>query len=263
MLMTTLLPRLKHTINKRAEHCTYILQKTFSVSQQSVFASASPLATIYSMTYKRPMRTDKPALHYVLGSLPLLVLALTLPYAFGGESALMQAMKAHKNAHDFLRGLAYFITDWGNAACYVTFLGILVHGVRTKSRDLIHFVVTYIALQLLINLLLLNAVKMILGRPRPMTGETVYQMLTMNPHYHSLPSGHTADITTSLLTLALWRKHLGLTVALGFGMALMAFTRIYLMQHYPSDVFFGWIFGSFTAWAIYTFGLKKDTAAHE
>jgi undecaprenyl-diphosphatase len=221
------------------------------------------LATAISMPYKRHMRTHTPFWHFVLGSLPVLALAAALPYAFGGEDALMQSVRIHKNTHEALRLTANVITDWGNPACYVTFLGILVHGVRTKNTDLTRFALTYVAFQLLINLALLNITKMVLGRPRPMTGESVFHMLTLNPHYHSLPSGHTADFTTSALALAFWRRKAWLTLALGMALALMALTRIYLMQHYPSDVFFGWMYGAFTAWAIYAFGLKKETTAHE
>ncbi|NJB67419.1 undecaprenyl-diphosphatase [Desulfobaculum xiamenense] len=215
------------------------------------------------MPYKRRMRTENPALHFVLGSLPLIALVAVLPLAFGGEFALAEAMRQHKNAHDLLREIAFFFTDWGNPAFYLTFLGILVHGVRTKNENLTKFALTYAACQLAICLCLVNLTKMALGRPRPLTGETVYHLLTLDPHFHSLPSGHTADATGSALALALWRRNMGLTISLGVLLALMGFTRIYLLQHYPSDVFFGWAYGAVSAWAIFTFGLKKDTPAHE
>ena len=107
------------------------------------------------------------------------------------------------------------------------------------------------------------AVKMGMGRPRPEAGETLYRFLTTNSLYHSLPSGHTAEITGTCLALALWRCKKRMSLILGLLVALMGFSRIYLNHHFPSDVFFGWMFGSLAGWATYSFGRGKDSPYHE
>lgn len=209
------------------------------------------------------MNTRHPAVHFLLGSLPFLLLLAVIMYFYPDEYALMQIVRVHKNAHDLLRQYAFWFTDWGNAAMYVSYLGILVYGYRKKKKDWVRFALTFLFFHLLICGGVVHVFKMIIGRPRPMTGETLFHMWTLNPHYHSFPSGHTADISGSTLALILWRRRWRWTLFLGLALALMAGTRIYLMQHYPTDTFFGWVLGSFSAWAIYTFGIQKDVVAHE
>ena len=93
--------------------------------------------------------------------------------------------------------------------------------------------------------------KMSLGRPRPEAGDVLHQFLTLEPLFHSLPSGHTAEIMGSCLPLALlWRRY-GLSLLLGLVVAAMGFTRMYLYQHYPSDVFFGLGFGALAGLTTY------------
>jgi undecaprenyl-diphosphatase len=58
--------------------------------------------------------------------------------------------------------------------------------------------------------------------------------------------------------LILWAKRLPASLALGAAAALVAFSRIYLYQHYPSDVAFGWAFGVFSGWAVYEYWLHKE-----
>jgi hypothetical protein len=97
--------------------------------------------------------------------------------------------------------------------------------------------------------LLLHLTKMALGRPRPYTFLELYQPLTLSPAFHSLPSGHTAEISGSCLALALWLGRARWALALGLVVAVMGLSRLYLLQHYPSDVFFGWMFGALSGFA--------------
>jgi membrane-associated phospholipid phosphatase len=69
--------------------------------------------------------------------------------------------------------------------------------------------------------------------------------------YHSFPSGHTnsAFVIMLVLTLALRQKSYGL---LCFVLAcLVGYSRMYLFQHYPCDVYFGSLLGVSCTLAVY------------
>ncbi|WP_417674010.1 bifunctional DedA family/phosphatase PAP2 family protein [Pseudodonghicola sp.] len=97
------------------------------------------------------------------------------------------------------------------------------------------------------NSLTVTLLKLAFGRERP---ELAYFLETSN----SFPSGHAA-ISVALygsLALMLWRERLiGPTTAIvgGVGLAIgIGLTRIYLIEHYLSDVLNGWIVG--TIWMV-------------
>ena len=93
-------------------------------------------------------------------------------------------------------------------------------------------------LWLVCNALLKNLVE----RARPFDKIPGLQFLIRKPHDFSFPSGHTSSsfavATVFLATLPLW---FGLT-ALGIA-AVIAFSRMYLGVHYPSDVLCGMVLG--------------------
>lgn len=210
------------------------------------------------MFYTASMRATAQAGHYLLASLPLLGLLALFAALFGTEAEPLQLFRLHKDEHDAFEAVVRFITDWGNPAFYVVYLSILVRGVRWGDRRRVRFVVAYIVAQLLIALLAVTLTKMALGRPRPEADTTLYNMLTLDSYHHSLPSGHTTEITGSCLALALWLGNRRWSLFLGLCIAVMGFSRMYLFQHYPTDVFFGWMLGSVSGFAAYSFGATED-----
>jgi undecaprenyl-diphosphatase len=204
------------------------------------------------------MRANALAGNFLLVSLPLLGLLALAMGLFGSEEQLMAAMRAHKNAHLTLQQLVRLFTDWGNQVMYLPFLVILFNAWHRRDRRSLRFVVAYVLAQVVVCFLLLHLTKMALGRPRPYTFLELYQPLTLSPAFHSLPSGHTAEISGSCLALALWLGRARWALALGLVVAVMGLSRLYLLQHYPSDVFFGWMFGALSGFAAYTFGTSKE-----
>jgi undecaprenyl-diphosphatase len=91
-----------------------------------------------------------------------------------------------------------------------------------------------------------NAVKAVVGRPRPPVSERLVSIGSS-----SFPSGHATQNAAILPALALAaialganrRISLGLAVA---GAALVGASRVFLGVHYPSDVLAGWLLGA--AW---------------
>ncbi|MEA4933823.1 MAG: phosphatase PAP2 family protein [Lawsonibacter sp.] len=84
--------------------------------------------------------------------------------------------------------------------------------------------------------------KPLVARIRPCDVNTAVQLLIARPTDYSFPSGHTAASFAATAALyfsrqKLWKPALVLSV-------LIAFSRLYLYVHYPTDVLAGVIIGS-------------------
>ena len=95
---------------------------------------------------------------------------------------------------------------------------------------------------LLCNLLLKNLV----ARPRPCWINTGVQLLVADPTDFSFPSGHTLHCFIAAAVLMRFDKRLGrpmLAIAV-----LVAFSRLYLYVHFPTDVLAGAALGALIGW---------------
>ena len=107
------------------------------------------------------------------------------------------------------------------------------------------------AAALVVDVLLCNVVlKNLVARVRPYDVNTAVQVLVSKPKDFSFPSGHTAASFASVAALylagekKLWKVALVLAI-------LIAFSRMYLYVHYPTDILGGIIFGILSAWIGY------------
>lgn len=83
--------------------------------------------------------------------------------------------------------------------------------------------------------------KPLIKRSRPCWKDTSVKILIPEPKDFSFPSGHTMSSFAGAMSLCYMNASLGV---LGFIFAtLIAFSRVYLFVHYPSDLIVGGVFG--------------------
>ncbi len=136
------------------------------------------------------------------------------------------------------------VTALGNAGTVWLVIGLCLLLTKKYRR---YGIFLFIALALTYTLGEL-VIKPIVARPRPFLEIPGHVLLIRPPHSYSLPSGH-AGSSFSAATV-LWRanKKFG---AGGYALAvLIAFSRLFLFVHYPSDVLIGALVGVFCAFLV-------------
>ena len=130
------------------------------------------------------------------------------------------------------------ITKLGNAGMiWILLTVILLIIPKTRRTGVI------LMLALCVDVVLCNGIlKNLVRRIRPFDVNTAIQLLVNRPVDYSFPSGHTAASFASVAGLfmagekRLWKPALVLAV-------LIAFSRLYLYVHYPTDVLGGLLLG--------------------
>lgn len=86
-------------------------------------------------------------------------------------------------------------------------------------------------------------IKPLVARPRPFIADPTIQLLIATPGGTSFPSGHSASsfAAATLICFIPIRKHWKVLACATA--ALIAFSRIYLLVHYPSDILVGSLIG--------------------
>lgn len=136
-----------------------------------------------------------------------------------------------------------FITKLGDAGMIWIFLSvILLFNPRTRKSGAI------LAAALCVDVVLCNGIlKNLFGRIRPCDVNTSIQLLVARPDDFSFPSGHTAASFAAMAALyfagekKLWIPASVLAV-------FIAFSRLYLYVHYPTDILGGIAVGIFAGY---------------
>lgn len=182
--------------------------------------------------------------HWAIFSAPILLMLFALWSGFATEADVAAFFKEHSAGNPEITMLLTFITDWSNPFFYLVYGLMLFNAFRVKDRECKRFIITLLIVQAVVALGVVHLTKHFVGRPRPGQG-WYFDPLTTRGNYHSLPSGHTTEITGWALPLALSQARYWVSAAFALLIGLVGFSRIYLGWHHPSDVFFGWLLDSF------------------
>lgn len=150
----------------------------------------------------------------------------------------------------FMDWLMPKITVLGNAGIIWIVIGVLL--LITKKHRRIGFLVL---LGLLLGLIIGNGiVKNVVARPRPCWINSDFKLLISVPKDYSFPSGHTQASVIAATIITLYRKEWGwIVIPLA---VCIAFSRLYLYVHFPTDVLGGVLMGITIGLITYFIGNK-------
>ena len=129
----------------------------------------------------------------------------------------------------------------GNAGIFWIILSLAFLAVKKYRKTGIEMLITIAVAFILANLILKNLV----ARDRPCWIDPEVELLIKNPKDYSFPSGHTVNGFAAAVALLCNDRRLGIPAVILA--SAIAFSRVYLFVHFPTDVFAGVIIGTVCA----------------
>ena len=152
---------------------------------------------------------------------------------------------AELRVFSFLDVLMPFFSRLGDAGFIWIVIGVVLLCTRRYRK-----VGIGVLLGLLAGVLVGNAVlKNIIARPRPCWLQPEMLHLVSDPVDYSFPSGHTLSSVIAATVLTCGERRFGWW-AVPLAM-MIAFSRLYLFVHFPSDIFGGAVLGIAIGWLSY------------
>jgi len=146
----------------------------------------------------------------------------------------------HSKSSIFLDNVASIATNFGGIKYIITFSFLLSLWFFYQGKKRLF---TYLIISILSSAIVNFSIKLLFQRPRPNLWESSYPL----PSDFSFPSGHAMGSITLALTLLVifWgSRYLNLLAILALiYVGLIAWTRLHLGVHYPSDIIGGWLLG--------------------
>lgn len=172
------------------------------------------------------------------------MLALLNQWAISFDLPILDWIQANI-ANDFLDFIMPIITAFGNGGIFwMACAALMLIFPKTRKTGIA------MAIALVLGLIVCNLMlKPMINRPRPFKVQAdmgvIINLLIKEPGPHSFPSGHTIASFEAGVAMLLGNKKLGIPA---FILAiLIAFSRLYLYVHYPTDVIASIILGTLFA----------------
>jgi len=183
--------------------------------------------------------------------------AVVLTYIFSldrlGQMSLINSFNSSEA--DFLFKI---ITSGAEITIPILFLGYLIW----KKSDLLKsYVISYIFSTLIVQFLKLVVFKDALRPLAYFKGQAFSWHMVQNlliSEYNSMPSGHTSAAWFMCFWISLLAQKPILTILITFYAMLVAYSRVYLFQHFPVDTAVGAMIGTGVSLLVYYLNVSKS-----
>ncbi len=155
------------------------------------------------------------------------------------EMAILYAIQNLRT--EFLDTAMVFISRLGNSGIIWVIIGLIMICFKKYRKSGIAVIIALVFCLVFGNGILKN----IVGRSRPCWIDDSIKLLIDIPKDYSFPSGHTFSSFAAAISITFFHKKEG--VAAFILAILIAFSRLYLFVHYPSDILGGIALGSVAA----------------
>ena len=143
------------------------------------------------------------------------------------------------------RIMVLFTTLGNEGIIYYILLVLLLINKKTRKLGVV------LGISMLLNHILSNmTLKPLFARVRPFDVNTAVEIIIHKPSSFSFPSGHTAQAFTT--AFAFYFSKSKYTKVMFIFACIMAFTRLYLYVHYPTDILGGIVCGLISGYIGYT-----------
>ena len=198
---------------------------------------------------------NKVVIYYLSGLIFFEVVALTYVFSFERLDQMSLINSFNSLGADFLFKI---ITSGAEITIPILFLGYLIW----KKSDLLKsYVISYIFSTVIVQFLKLVVFKDALRPLAYFKGQGhawhLVQNLMIN-EYNSMPSGHTSAAWFMCFWISLVAQKPILTVLIVFYAMLVAYSRVYLFQHFPVDTAVGAMIGTGVSLLVYFVNVSKS-----
>ena len=139
----------------------------------------------------------------------------------------------------------------GNAGILWIIISVICLIKKETRRCGVQMIISMLVVLVIGNGILKNLV----CRQRPCWIDSTVTLLVKNPSDYSFPSGHSMNSFTAAVTIWFYHKRAG---AAAIAVAtLIAFSRLYVGVHYPTDVLGGMFVGIFSSCLVLWIGKKR------
>lgn len=198
---------------------------------------------------------NKVVFYYLSGLIFFEVVVLTYVFSLDrlGQMSLINSF--HSSEADFLFKI---ITLGAEITIPILFLGYLIW----KKSDLLKsYVISYIFSTLIVQFLKLIVFNNALRPLAYFKGQAYSWHLVQNlmiSEYNSMPSGHTSAAWFMCFWISLLANKPLITLLMVFYAILVAYSRVYLFQHFPVDTAVGAMIGTGVSLLVYYLNVSKS-----